>query len=170
MNSKLNDPSTEAIEQWDQLKNLAGTKSGNFEDIVIIGLRSTESPEDDLIKSKEILSIQVADVQNSGTADTLQSVWQHLEPCDKLYISFDVDSLDPEVSVGTGTPAPGGLLLDEARDILLGLCHDPRVCCLEVTEINPLLDTQNKMAELSFGLLESAIQALLSSQTAPSHP
>ena len=78
----------------------------------------------------------------------------HLSTCDKVHVSFDVDSLDPSISVGTGTPVPDGLFLDEARELLTGFCSDPKTVTLDVVEINPALDTKNSMAENVLTVME----------------
>jgi arginase len=85
-----------------------------------------------------------------------------LKDCDILYVSFDVDSMDPSLtSLGTGTPVKNGLTPDQAKEILVGLCQDPRVICTEFVEINPCLDDKmNKMAEVAFGLLESVASTI----------
>ena len=79
-----------------------------------------------------------------------------------LYVSFDVDSMDPSLtSLGTGTPVKNGLSPNQAKEILNGLCQDKRLVCLEFVEINPCLDEKmNKMAEVAFGLLESAANTI----------
>jgi arginase len=60
----------------------------------------------------------------------------------------------PSISVGTGTPVPERLTLDEARELLTGFCTDPKTATLDVVEINPALDTNNAMAESVLGVLE----------------
>jgi len=79
---------------------------------------------------------------------------KYLAQCDKIYITFDVDSLDPSVSRGTGTPVKGGLNEREAADIILEFVQNEKVCCLEFTEINPTLDSENVMAETVFEILQ----------------
>ena len=67
--------------------------------------------------------------------------------CQRIHVSFDVDSLDPSISVGTGTPVPDGLYAEEASILLQGFCKDRRIATLDVVEINPALDVNNAMAE-----------------------
>ena len=62
--------------------------------------------------------------------------------------------------MGTGTPVPGGLWADEARRLNAALVADPRVCCWEICEINPLLDTLNTLAENSLGIFEAVIDVI----------
>lgn len=84
-----------------------------------------------------------------------------LKECEQIYISFDVDSLDSSISVGTGTPVPNGLTVDEAIQLNAELIKDKRVCCWEIVEVNPTLDSENTMAEIAFDVLEITTKSLV---------
>ena len=58
----------------------------------------------------------------------------------KLYISFDVDVLDPAYIGGTGTPVPGGLTMREALPIVRRLCAENEIIGFEIVEVAPRLD------------------------------
>jgi arginase len=59
------------------------------------------------------------------------------------------------ISYGTGTPVPNGFLPNEVMQIIETLLATNKVCCIEFTEINPLLDNKgNKMAETAFQVLD----------------
>jgi arginase len=85
-----------------------------------------------------------------------------LENCDHIYISFDVDSLDCDrVSYGTGTPVPVGFTSDEIKELFELFITTKKVCCVEFTEVNPLLDNKgNKMAETAFEILDDLVKHL----------
>jgi agmatinase len=57
-----------------------------------------------------------------------------------LFISFDVDVLDPAFVPGTGTPEPGGLTPREAFPLVRRLCAESNVVGFELVELNPLAD------------------------------
>jgi len=73
-----------------------------------------------------------------------------------------VDSMDcDQISYGTGTPVKSGFLPDEINQILEQLFFTKKVVCLEIAEINPLLDNKgNKMAETAFQILSNFEQQL----------
>jgi len=78
----------------------------------------------------------------------------HLDACDLIYVSFDVDSLDPSVSVGTGTTAPDGLSFVEAEGVFKAFFNHPKLVAFEITEINPSLDQDgNSMAKIVAALV-----------------
>ncbi|WP_038028263.1 arginase [Thermonema rossianum] len=158
---KRNAPQAETIECWNKLKDLAGGKHILPEDIVFIGLRSFEPEEAFLIERNHIPHISVEDVRRHGAAHTVNQALQYLENCDIVYVSFDVDSMDSAISKGTGTPVANGLTAEEAQEINRLLCENEKVVCWEMVEINPTLDDKgNRMAEVAFGILQTAIQAL----------
>ena len=57
-----------------------------------------------------------------------------------LYISFDMDTIDPAFAPGTGTPEPGGLTPREVFPLVRRLCAETNVVGMEIVELNPLVD------------------------------
>jgi arginase len=84
-----------------------------------------------------------------------------LDHCDLIYISFDVDSIDSRISMGTGTPVPNGLTVEEAKELNTALAKSEKICCWEIAEVNPTLDTENRMAESGFEIMEATAKVLL---------
>ena len=93
----------------------------------------------------------------------IQKALKQLNSCDQIYISFDVDSLDCDrVSYGTGTPVPIGFSSGEIKELLALFITTKKVCCVEFTEVNPLLDNKgNKMAETTFEILDQLVIDLM---------
>jgi arginase len=137
--------------QWNQLKS----HSLKSEDLIFVGVRSTEPEEEHIIQTENITVYTVSTLRELGVKGLLHGIESQLKDCDVLYVSFDVDSMDPEeTSYGTGTPVPGGITFHEAREILSGLCAHPKLCALEFVEVNPLLDNKkNFMAAVALELI-----------------
>ena len=57
-----------------------------------------------------------------------------------LYISLDIDVLDPAYAAGTGTPEPGGLTTRELFPLIRALCTENNMVGFELVELNPLAD------------------------------
>lgn len=155
---KRNEPSEEVVKKWNELKEMGGVSPKiNPEDLVFIAVRDTEPEEDHLIKEFGITNHTVQKIREVGCEAVIEETMEQLKGCDLIYVSFDVDSMDPQLtSHGTGTPVPLGLTPDEANELLDAFAGDKRLCCLEIVEVNPCLDEKvNKMAETTFGLLES---------------
>lgn len=150
-----NKPRVFTMDTWDRLRKI-GMSGAKLQpsDLVFIALRDYEPEEEAIIKEHGIKVITVAQLRERGAEGVVKDTLSYLNTCDKIHVSFDVDSLDPSISVGTGTPVPGGLSLDEARTLLTGLCADNKTATLDVVEINPALDTGNAMAEAVLTVLE----------------
>ena len=54
-----------------------------------------------------------------------------------LFISFDVDVVDPAFIPGTSTPEPGGMTMREAMPIVRRLCAENNVIGIELVELRP---------------------------------
>lgn len=162
LDCKVNEPSEDTLLFWNKIKVIGGDfPKVNPEDIVFISVRDTEEPEDFLIEKYGIKNFQTAEVRSKGVAQIAKEALEILKDCDQIYISFDVDSLDSSISVGTGTPVPNGLTVEEALQLNAALIKDKRVCCWEIVEVNPTLDTENLMAENAFDILEATTESLV---------
>lgn len=154
---KINNVEEETINYWTKLKNLKVRNAKITADhLIYFGVRDTERPEDAQIEKLKIRNYMVSEVRSRGVDACVKETLQRLEACDIIYVSFDVDSMDSElISDGTGTPVPKGFFPQEISDLLAGLNSSGKVCCLEIVEVNPLLDHQgNRMAEVTFNILE----------------
>lgn len=150
-----NNPLVYTMDIWDRLRKI-GVNGPKMQpsDLVIIALRDYETEERAIIEEHGIKVITVADLREKGAQAVVQETLAHLTVCDKIHVSFDVDCLDPSISVGTGTPVPDGLMANEASELLQGFCKDQKTVTLDVVEINPALGQANDMAEATLGILE----------------
>lgn len=160
---KVNDVSKETITLWNKLKYIGGIAPKiNPEDLVFIAVRDTEPQEDSILSSLRIKNHTVAEVNQKGVNGVLAEVEEQLKDCDMIYVSFDVDSMDPFLtSHGTGTPVENGLTPNEAKDFLTLLAGNSKTVCMEFVEVNPCLDEKtNKMAEIAAELIEAVVVEL----------
>ena len=131
------------------------------QDLIYFGLRDFESAEAHIIEKEEVSCYKVEELRFRGLEVCVKEAVEQLKDCDHVYISFDVDSLDPSISLGTGTPVPNGLTVEEAIQLNAELIKDKRVCCWEIVEVNPTLDSENRMAEIAFEVLEITTKSLV---------
>lgn len=159
---KVNDPGSETVSYWEKIKKIGGDfPKVDPKDIVFISVRDTEEPENHLIRKFGIKNFSTQEVREKGIESVASQALEILMNCKQIYISFDVDSLDSSISVGTGTPVPNGLTVEEAIQLNAYLIRDKRVCCWEIVEVNPTLDTENTMAEAAFEVLEATTKSLV---------
>lgn len=156
---KLDD---ETKKYWDQLKNI-GKMSPKVlpEDVVFISLRDYEKEEKHLIDKYNMKVITTKEVRSKGPENVVRSVVRYLDDCTDIYLSFDVDSLDSSISKGTGTPVSNGLREREIEDLISKFMHNRKICCFEITEVNPTLDKENLMAEIAFNILQRSVNVLM---------
>lgn len=164
LDHRVNEVSSVSVRQWEKLKQI-GTPEQKVkpEDLIFFGVRDTEAPEERLMRDLGIRNYKVEEMRYRGMETCLKEALQQLSDCDNIYISFDVDSLDCDlISKGTGTPVSKGFDPEEVKLIIERLIHSGKVACLEVTEINPLLDNKgNKMAETAFQVLNAVTRHLV---------
>ena len=154
------DEKTEKI--WNQLKTMGGIKQKVLpEDIVFISLRDFEKEEKHLIEKHGMKVIPTSEVRRNGAENVSRKVLRYLSDCTDIYVSFDVDSLDSSISKGTGTPVSNGLREREAEDLISKFMQNRKVCCFEITEVNPTLDKENLMAEIAFNILQRSVNVLM---------
>ena len=161
MPCKSNDVDAETRDLWNELKNMHGVAPKILpSDLIFVGVRDTEHQEDALIERLNITNHKVETVRVDGVESILKAINNQLSACDILYISFDVDSMDPDItSYGTGTPVKNGLTPAEAQQLILGLMTSEKMVCFEIVEVNPCLDDKkNEMAEVTFGILNEVVQ------------
>lgn len=163
LDKQRNKPADETVDFWERMKNMGGLSPKILpQDIVYVGVRDTEEEEVYLMEKHNIINYEVEEVDDMGMERIGREILEDLKDCDILYVSFDVDSMDPdEVSYGTGTPVQDGITPDQVNKLLSILLSDTRVVCFEMVEVNPLLDKKgNKMAVTALGILEKAIETL----------
>ena len=147
---------------WDALKRIGKIHPKvSPDDVVFISLRDYEKEERHLIEKHGMKVITTKEVRSKGPENIVRSVIRYLADCTDIYISFDVDSLDASISKGTGTPVGNGLREREAEDLISKFMQNRKICCFEITEVNPTLDKENLMAEIAFNILQRSVNILI---------
>ncbi len=155
---------TETAKQWDYLKKIGKIAPKVLpEDVVFISLRDFEKEEKYLIDKYGMKVITTKELRTKGAENVVRAVLRYLSDCTDIYVSFDVDSLDAGISKGTGTPVSNGLREREAEDLISKFMQNRKICCFEVTEVNPTLDKENLMAEIAFNILQRSVNSLMMS-------
>ena len=155
--NKVNEVDNYTLSNWNKLTKLGFSypilKSKN---LVYLGLRDIEKQEKEYILKNSIKNFNVQKIRLKGIDNFIEDILKCFTSVKKIYISFDVDSLDPDsVSQGTGTPVNNGFEIFEVISIIKAIIKTNKVIALEVSEINPLLDKKgNVMAEKTFEIIK----------------
>ena len=159
---KVHEPDEKTKKEWDQLKNIGKISPKILaEDIVFISLRDFEKEEKHLIDKYGMKVITTNEVRRKGPESVVRSALRFLTECTDIYVSFDMDCLDSAISKGTGTPVSNGLKEREAEDLVSKFMQNRKICCFEITEVNPTLDKENLMAEIAFNILQRSVNVLM---------
>lgn len=116
------------------------------EDVVIIGARDLDDGEMRLLKENNIKVYSMDDIKKLGMQQIISEIEDYFKHLDKIHVSFDMDSLDPTIARGVGTPAANGLNMQDTTLLLHSLHSSGKVCSADVVELNPLLDKDNSTA------------------------
>ncbi len=158
---RVNNVDDNTKEFWERFKHIGEISPKiRYDNLVYVCLRDYEQQEDFLIKQHRVRVITTDEINNYGIDKAAREVLYAVEPCDYIYISFDVDAMDSSISKGTGTPVPNGITEKQAASLILRLLQDEKVCCFEIAEVNPTLDKENTMAENAFEILQKATNQL----------
>ncbi len=108
-------------------------------DVCLVGLRSWEEQELDLIENGRMHVFSAADVDELGIRSVAEDVRRVLSRCEAVHISLDIDCLDPAAAPGTGIPEAGGLTSREVMTLIQSMQGLP-LAGLDVVEVAPGLD------------------------------
>ncbi|RYE07419.1 MAG: arginase [Hyphomicrobiales bacterium] len=122
--------------------------------VTIFGARSIDREERRLLADRGIEVVDMREIDELGVVAHMREVLKRAEG-GHLHVSFDVDSMDPSIAPGTGTPVPGGLTFREGHLIMEMLHDSDLVGSLDIVEVNPYLDRGGETARLAVALISS---------------
>lgn len=126
--------------------------------ICMIGLRSVDRPEHDLLLEMEIDAVDMRMIDETGIRAPLAAFLDRVRDAGGvLHVSLDVDFLDPTIAPAVGTTVPGGATQREAHLVMEMLCDSGLVGSLDLVELNPFLDERGKTALLMVDLTASLL-------------
>ena len=119
-----------------------------------IGLRGTGYAADDFDwpRAQGFTVVPAHEVWYTSLAPLMARVRATLGPTHPVYISFDIDGLDPSFAAGTGTPEIGGLSVPQGLEIIRG-CRGLNVIGADLVEVAPAYDPSGNTALLGANLL-----------------
>ena len=121
----------------------------------LIGVRSVDPLERHFVHAHGLDVFDMRHIDEHGMRKVMEQALMGVGEHTHLHVSFDVDFLDPEIAPGVGTAVRGGPSYREAQLCMEMLADTGRLCSLDVVELNPARDIQNRTAELVVDLLES---------------
>ncbi len=111
----------------------------NPDEILEIGTRAVCREELDFASNSNIQFLTVQKIREDGIPNTTKTVRNILRDCEKIYLTIDIDVLDPAFAPAAQNPEPDGLSMHEFLDILCGVCNE-RIVTLDLVEVSPHYD------------------------------
>ncbi len=135
--------------------SLRGSAEGRCS--ALVGIREVDEGERAHIKKSGVTALTIAEVDRLGMAAVMERAIAAASRCDGIYLSLDMDVIDPNEAPGVGTPVRGGISYREAQLAMELIAATGRLVSMEVTEVNPILDRANATASLAVELIASAL-------------
>jgi arginase len=125
--------------------------------LALVGIRDLDQPEREAIRAWGITCYTMRDIDEHGLREVMRrAIACATAETDRLWVSCDMDWIDPADAPGVGTPVRGGATYREAQ-LAMEMVHDTgKLVGLDIVETNPVLDERNRTAELAVQLAMSA--------------
>lgn len=127
------------------------------ENIIIIGARSVDPGERELIQEMGIKVYTMHEIDRLGMTKVMEEAIEYLKmrQVDGVHLSLDLDALDPLYTPGVGTPVAGGITYRESHLAMEMLQEANFITSAEFVEVNPILDEKNRTADVAVALMGS---------------
>ncbi|MDO9002307.1 MAG: arginase [Aquabacterium sp.] len=125
------------------------------DELRLIGVRSVDEQERQFVHAQGLEVFDMRHLDEHGMRAVMQQALMGVDERTHLHVSFDVDFLDPDIAPGVGTAVRGGPTYREAQLCMEMIADTGRLSSLDIMELNPARDLQNRTAELVVDLVES---------------
>jgi arginase len=127
-------------------------------DVCVVGARDIDTTEGSFVREMGLRVYTMSELDERGTAvcvrEAIERVSAHTVG---VHLSFDLDGVDPQHAPGVGTPVPGGLNLRESHLICEKVAQTGKLLGVEMVELNPVIDSENRTGKLAVWLMLSAL-------------
>lgn len=126
--------------------------------VAVIGARDLDPGEKRNLREAGVMVQSMEQIDRYGMVTALENAIEQVSrDADGIYLSFDMDSLDPRHAPGVGTPVPGGLSYREAHLACEVVAETGKLIGMDMVEVNPILDVQNQTAIHAVEFIRSAL-------------
>ena len=121
--------------------------------VCIVGARSFEREEAELLDRLGVRVYPMAEVNRRGLDVVMREAMQHVtRGAERFGVTLDIDAIDPEDAPGVTCREPGGLRAAELQRVLAHVCADERFTCLEIAELAPGMDIDQRTLRVAIEL------------------
>ena len=138
---------------WDEALPVVDPKR-----VAIIGARDLDPGEKANLREAGVMVMGMEQIDRVGMVAAVEKAIERVSrDMDGIYLSFDMDALDPRHAPGVGTPVPAGLTQREAHVACELVGETGMLIGMDVVEVNAILDIQNQTGELAVEFVLSAL-------------
>ena len=138
---------------WDEALPVVDPKR-----VAIIGARDLDPGEKANLREAGVMVMGMEQIDRVGMVAAVEKAIERVSrDVDGIYLSFDMDALDPRHAPGVGTPVPAGLTQREAHVACELVGETGMLIGMDVVEVNAILDIQNQTGELAVEFVLSAL-------------
>jgi agmatinase len=140
--------------------HIAASDYADFAHVAQVGIRGYEAPAFFEFADEEDLGLfTMRDVEDRGIQTVVDDAIAHAaRDTDAVYVTFDIDAVDPSVAPGTGTPEPAGLSASQALTVMETLGTHESVGAVDLMEVAPPFDPGNGTQRLAADLLVAFLE------------
>jgi arginase len=147
----LGDP--RLVSLWDETPPVLDPKR-----VAVIGARDLDPGEKRNLHEAGVMVQSMEQIDRLGMVTALEKAIERVSrDADGIYLSFDMDALDPRHAPGVGTPVNGGLTFREGHLACEVVAETGKLIGMDMVEVNPILDVQNQTALLAVEFIRSAL-------------
>ena len=141
------------------LANVAGIKPAvRAANVAIVGLRDADEAEREHLAKWKLRALTMRSIDERGVRSVMdEAITIASDETAGIWLSFDLDCIDPTAAPGVGTAVPGGMTFREAHLAMEMLADTGRLIGIDLVEVNPVLDEHNRTAGVGTDLLLSAL-------------
>jgi arginase len=140
------------------------TRLGGFapkvdpKNVALVGIRDVDALEKPHVKNSGVRAFTMRDIDERGMRAVMEEALEIAGAgTGGFHVSLDMDSVDPQIAPGVGTPVRGGLSYREAHLAMEMIGDRARMISMDVVEVNPVFDEANRTAQLAVELVLSAM-------------
>jgi agmatinase len=122
--------------------------------LVVIAARALSGEELEYAEEKGVTVVTAQDVKRFGVEPVLEMIRDSLEGVESVYLSVDMDAVDPSEAPAVGNPSPEGIAVTQLLDLIAGLV-DKRLVGLDINEVSPSYDSGLTAIQAAYIVLES---------------
>lgn len=127
--------------------------------VVLFGVRDIDPLEREIIERLNIKTFSYDEVMKLGVERALKQAKKYLKGIDKLHVSFDLDSMNPDIIKGVTVPVKSGFVEEDILSIFDFILKGFKLSSIDIVEFNPVYDKDGHTAEFTNELINKIISS-----------